>query len=141
MPPDDFGASLAVATTVGEALALASQWLREQADSDTAALDAQVLMAHVTGLPRTSVLAYPERALAPDEARRYAELVMRRAAREPVAYLTGHREFMGLDFLTDARALIPRPETELLVEAALLEARARLETIPDAPLIVADIGT
>ena len=141
MPPDDFGESLAAVSTVGEALALASQWLRERADPDTATLDAQVLLAHITGLSRTSVLAYPERALNPDEARRYAAVVARRAAHEPVAYLTGRREFMGLDFLTDARALIPRPETELLVEAALLEARSRLEATPDASPIVADIGT
>lgn len=141
MPPDDPASSLAAAASIGEALALAARWLHVWADSDTAALDAQVLLAHVTGLPRTSVLAYPERTLSSDEARRYADLVARRAGHEPVAYLTGHREFMGLDFLTDARALIPRPETELLVEAALAEVRSRLAAAPDAPPIVADIGT
>ncbi|HKW19829.1 MAG TPA: peptide chain release factor N(5)-glutamine methyltransferase [Ktedonobacterales bacterium] len=140
-PDDTSGAELANARTIGEALALAERWLRAVPDSESAALDAQLLLAHVTGLARTTVLAYPERPLTPEDAERYAALVTRRAAREPVAYLTGHREFMGLDFLTDARALIPRPETELLVEAALAEVRARL-TKPTSPApVVADIGT
>ena len=140
-PPDISGAALANARTLGEALTLAEQWLRAVPDSESAALDAQLLLAHVTGLARTTILAYPERPLAPEDAESYSELVTRRVAREPVAYLTGHREFMGQDFLTDARALIPRPETELLVEAALDEVRARLaEPISPAP-VVADIGT
>src|SRR5512146_1745406 len=138
-PDDTPGAALDNARTLGEALTLAERWLRAVPDSESAALDAQLLLAHVTGLARTTVLAYPERLLAPEDAERYAALVTRRVAREPVAYLTGHREFMGLDFLTDRRALIPRPETELLVEAALAEVRARIER-GEAP-IAADIGT
>jgi release factor glutamine methyltransferase len=139
-PDDTSGAALARARTLGEALILAERWLRAVPDSESAPLDAQLLLAHVTGLARTTILAYPERPLAPEDAERYAALVTRRVAREPVAYLTGHREFMGLDFLADARALIPRPETELLVEAALAEVHARLAepTLP-AP-VVADIG-
>jgi release factor glutamine methyltransferase len=125
-------------TTVGEALRHAAAALRT-AVGDTPDLDAQVLLAHVTGLPRATLLAYPERTLAPDAACAYAQLVSRRTAGEPVAYLTGHREFMGLDILTDPRALIPRPETELLVEAALVEARERLDH--GEPPIAADIGT
>ena len=140
-PPDNTsGAALANARTLGAALTLAERWLRAVPDSESAALDAQLLLAHVTNLARTTVLAYPERALAPDDAERYAALVTRRVAREPVAYLTGHREFMGLDFLTDARALIPRPETELLVEAALAELRARLAEPTSPAPVVADIG-
>ncbi|HKT39089.1 MAG TPA: peptide chain release factor N(5)-glutamine methyltransferase [Ktedonobacterales bacterium] len=140
-PRDTADAALATARTLGEALALAERWLRAVPDGESAALDAQLLLVHVTGSPRTTILAYPERLLAPEDAERYAALVGRRVAREPVAYLIGHREFMGLDFLTDARALIPRPETELLVEAALAEVRARLaEAMSPAP-VVADIGT
>ncbi|HKT37916.1 MAG TPA: peptide chain release factor N(5)-glutamine methyltransferase [Ktedonobacterales bacterium] len=131
---------IATARTVGEALTLAAGWLRAMGDHDSATLDAQLLLAHATGLSRVRALTHPERMLSPDEAERYAALVARRVAHEPVAYLTGHREFMGLDFLTDARALIPRPETELLVEAALTEVRARLAEAPTIP-IVADIGT
>ncbi|HEX9036664.1 MAG TPA: peptide chain release factor N(5)-glutamine methyltransferase [Ktedonobacterales bacterium] len=131
---------LAAARTLGEALRLAALWLRASG-SDTPALDAQTLLAHITGLGRATLLAYPERALDAARAEEFAGLVARRAAHEPVAYLTGQREFMGLLFKTDARALIPRPETELLVEAALREARARLERDPERPPIIADIGT
>src|SRR5579884_2176371 len=138
---EDPRAALAAARTLGEALRLASGWLREAGASPTPELDAQVLLAHVTGVARPTLIAFPERALAPERAAAYAELVARRAAREPVAYLTGHREFLGLDFLTDARALIPRPETELLVEAALADARHRLERDPAHPPIAADVGT
>lgn len=138
---DETGAFLASAPTLGEALALALRWLRAIPGEESVALDAQLLLAHVTGRSRAHVLAYPELPLSPDEAARYAALVARRAAHEPVAYLTGHREFMGLDFLTDARALIPRPETELLVEAALAEVRARLAEAAVSTPIVADIGT
>jgi release factor glutamine methyltransferase len=130
---------LSVTRTIGEALRLAAEWLRA-AGSDTSNLDAQTLLARVSGAPRSILLAYPERPLAPDSAAAYADLVARRAAGAPVAYLTGQREFMGLRFQTDARALIPRPETELLVEAALREIRARLEGAARSPLI-ADIGT
>lgn len=139
-PHDDFAAALASARTVGDALALSRRWLRTAPGNESPALDAQLLLAHVTGLSRTSVLAYPERALIADEAERYAALVARRAAHEPLAYLTGHRAFMGLNFLTDARALIPRPETELLVTAALAEVDARKAVGGKAP-VVADIGT
>ncbi|HEX6543218.1 MAG TPA: peptide chain release factor N(5)-glutamine methyltransferase [Ktedonobacterales bacterium] len=138
---DSRRAALGRARTVGDALALALEWLREIPQNESASLDAHLLLARVTGLSRATLLAFPERPLSPSEAERYADLVARRAAHEPIAYLTGHREFMGLDFLTDARALIPRPETELLVEAALVEVRSRLARSGEAPPLVADIGT
>jgi release factor glutamine methyltransferase len=130
--------SLATAATLGDALRLAAACLAAEG-IESAQLDAQVLLAHVTGLPRATLLAYPERPLDRGTASAYAALVGRRARHEPVAYLTGHREFMGLEFQTDPRALIPRPETELLAEAALAEIRARLAAggVP----VVADIGT
>jgi release factor glutamine methyltransferase len=133
--------ALAGAQTIGEALRLATAALRESGATDTPELDAQVLLAHVSAATRTTLLAYPERPLSPQQAVRLAELVARRLNSEPIAYLTGHREFMGLDFLTDRRALIPRPETELLVEAALRDIRARLDAPAPAPPVVADIGT
>jgi release factor glutamine methyltransferase len=139
--PEDPGALLVKARTLGEALVLATRWLRSDASNDTAALDAQLLLAHVTGISRATLLAYPERLFAHDAAERYAALVARRVAHEPVSYLTGHREFMGLDFLTDRRALIPRPETELLVESVLVEVRARMVEMPGSTPLVADIGT
>lgn len=132
-------APLPAARTWGAALRAATAALKSAGVAATPALDAQVLLAHVTGAARATLLAYPERALAAARAAQYAALVVRRAAGEPVAYLVGHREFLSLDFLTDPRALIPRPETELLVEAALAEARARLDA-GERP-IAADIGT
>lgn len=133
--------TIAGARTSGEALWRATRRLQEAGDDPTPELDAQVLLANVLKTTRTSVLAYPERALTPKQAAAYARMIERRATHEPVAYLAGHREFMGLDFLTDARALIPRPETELLVDAALRELRARLTAAPASPPVVADIGT
>ncbi|HEX6123661.1 MAG TPA: peptide chain release factor N(5)-glutamine methyltransferase [Ktedonobacterales bacterium] len=139
-PTSDTGA-LRAARTWGEALWRATALLRAAPDASSPELDAELLLAHLMGVPRTSILAYPERALSPSQARRYAALVQRRAQGEPIAYLTGHREFMGLDFKTDRRALIPRPETELLVEAALADIRARLSQAPQVAPTVADIGT
>jgi release factor glutamine methyltransferase len=134
--------ALADARTVGAALALADAWLRAAGVDETPGLDAQVLLGHITGASRAATLAYPERALTAEQATRYAGLVARRAAHEPVAYLVGHREFMGLDLLVDRRALIPRPETELLVEAALRDLAERLaRDAQTTPPLVADIGT
>jgi release factor glutamine methyltransferase len=130
---------LQAARTCGAALRAAVAALKTAGIEATPALDAQVLLAHLTGAARATLLAYPERPLTEAQAAEYTALVARRAAGEPVAYLVGHREFLGLDLLTDARALIPRPETELLVEAALAEARARLDA-GEHP-IAADIGT
>lgn len=132
--------ALAAAHTVGTALALAEGWLRAASVGETPGLDAQVLLGQVTDASRAVTLAYPERALSAEQAARYADLIARRAAHEPVAYLTGHREFMGLDLLVDRRVLIPRPETELLVEAALADLGARLARTPRTPPLVADIG-
>ena len=141
MPSDHapIEAALAAARSYGEALRLAIMWLRSEGGLDSPELDAQILLAQVTGLSRPMILAFPEHALTPDQAASYAALVTRRLAHEPVAYLTGHREFMGLDLLVDPRVLIPRPETELLVEEALADMTRRLTagTVP----IVADIGT
>ncbi|MGO8947623.1 MAG: peptide chain release factor N(5)-glutamine methyltransferase [Ktedonobacterales bacterium] len=131
--------ALASARSYGEALRPAVKWLRQAGVLDTPELDAQVLLSHVTGAPRATLLAFPERPLTPQQAESYAELVALRAAHTPVAYLTGHREFMGLDLLVDPRVLIPRPETELLVEAALSQIGVRLAK--GAMPIVADIGT
>jgi release factor glutamine methyltransferase len=123
--------------TWGTALGYGSELLA--ATSPTADLDAAVLLSHITGSTRAQLSAYPERELTLAQRQEYRSLLSRRAIGEPVAYLTGHREFMGLDLLVDARALVPRPETELVVEAALDEVRARLRqgTVPS----VVDIGT
>jgi len=85
--------------------------------------DAELLLAHVLDTNRSTILAWPERSLTPKQLTRYRDLITRRAGREPLAYIVGHREFFDLDFVIDARVLIPRPETELLVEQALHLAR------------------
>lgn len=108
-----------------------------QAGGETPRLDAEVLLMDLLGIDRARLyLAYPDTALGEITAR-FREWIERRAAGEPVAYLTGHREFMGLDFLVDRRVLIPRPETEFLVEWAL----ERLRTSATGRKLVVDIGT
>src|SRR5689334_15373391 len=101
-PPDDQHNALAEASTLGEALRLARAALRAS-ETATPDLDARVLLAHVVGISPAMALADSDRQLALEQATRYAELVARRIAGEPVAYLTGHREFMGLDVRTDSR--------------------------------------
>ena len=89
------------------------------AGADSPRLTAEALLAHVLGISRTQLLSRPEHIVLPDLLADYETLVARAAAGEPLAYLTGHREFCGLDFRVGARVLVPRPETELLVELAL----------------------
>ena len=108
-------------TTIAQSLAWATHDLR--ATSETPRLDAELLLAYVLGWARARLLAEGRLALTEAQATAFYELVTRRAALEPVAYLIGHKEFYGIDFLIDRRALMPRPETELLVELALDVAR------------------
>jgi release factor glutamine methyltransferase len=123
-------------TPVGRALVAATQRL-EEAGSDTANLDAQVILAHVLGKERGWLFAHYDQALSEDEAETFAELVARRAAAEPVAYLVGHREFYGLDLNVDRRVLIPRPETELLVDAVL----DHIDSRTNQSVQMVDVGT
>ena len=108
-------------------------------------LDAELLLAHVLRIDRTGVIAHPDVPVGPGQKAQYEAAVTRREAGEPVAYIRGFREFHGLALATDARALIPRPETELLVDAAIDEVSARLTAAPRSPsapaLRVADVGT
>src|SRR5262245_3128262 len=82
-------------------------------------LDARILLQHVLGVGHAELIAHGERVVAPEEIDRYLQLVARRRAGEPVAYLIGSREFYGRRFGVDPSVLIPRPETELLVDLAL----------------------
>jgi release factor glutamine methyltransferase len=81
--------------------------------------EAGLLLGYVTGLSEAQILAHPERPVGEAEAARFADLLARRLTGEPVAYLLGEREFYGRSFHVDRRVLIPRPETEHVVEAAL----------------------
>jgi release factor glutamine methyltransferase len=94
---------------------------------DTARLDAELLLARALGISRVELYTSYDRALKEEEISAFRELLRRRAAREPVAYILGSREFWSLDFDVDRRVLIPRPETELLVETAIKACRGELE--------------
>ncbi len=102
-------------------------------------LDAEVLLAHVVGCDRGWLYARPEFYLTREQREAFESAVQRRTHREPVPYIVGHREFYGLDFMVDARVLIPRPETELLVERTI-EAAGQMEQA-QGNLTLADVGT
>jgi release factor glutamine methyltransferase len=91
----------------------------EAAGCDTPRLDAELLIADALGVDRAVLHAQPGRAITGAEARVISERVRRRVAREPVAYILGRQGFRHIELVVDARVLIPRPETELLVEVAL----------------------
>ncbi|HET8783991.1 MAG TPA: peptide chain release factor N(5)-glutamine methyltransferase [Candidatus Limnocylindrales bacterium] len=113
------------------------------AGSDTPRLDAELLLAYAIGVDRTAVIAHGEAPVGPDAAAMYDALIARRASGEPVAYLRGLKEFHGIALSVDARALIPRPDTEVLVDTAIaIVMRALTSGVERAtPLRVADVGT
>lgn len=102
-------------------------------------LDAQLLLGHVLGRPRAWLLAHDDETLSAGQIETFRALVVRRRAGEPVAYLLGEKEFHGLQLRVDARVLVPRPDTELLVEWALELLRTELATV-QRPSVV-DLGT
>jgi release factor glutamine methyltransferase len=122
-----------MASTIDQIIRQATQQLA--ASSPSPRLDAEVLLMHITGLARTALITHAQELLLPENEKRLHALLARRAHGEPVAYLTGKREFWSLDLCVTPDVLIPRPETELLVEQALAH-------IPDdAEWTVADLGT
>jgi release factor glutamine methyltransferase len=105
-----------VTDTIKQALAVAEgQFLQ----SDSPRLDAELLLAHSLSVERSYLYAYPDRVLSSDVSQRFDELVRRRAQSEPIAYLLGEKSFWDLTLKVSPAVLIPRPETELLVETAL----------------------
>jgi release factor glutamine methyltransferase len=130
---------------VGAALRAATARLAA-ASRDTPRLDAEVLLARVLGGARSLLITARDRPLEPEQEARFAGMIERRAAGEPVAYLVGEREFYSLPFAVDRHVLIPRPETEGLVDEALdalgaiLAAGARAEP-RRASINVVDVGT
>jgi release factor glutamine methyltransferase len=105
-------------SSVRQALTAAEESLRA-AGCDTPRLDAELLLARALGVSRESLLAGPDTGVPPGAARRAMELIRRRAAREPVAYILGVKGFRRIEVCVDGRVLVPRPETEVLVEVAL----------------------
>lgn len=116
---------------ISEALRLAS---RLTVVSDTPRLDAELLLTAASGFDRTYFYTWPERALSDAAAEQYQVLLQRRENGEPIAHITGHREFWSLNLSVDSSTLIPRPDTEVLVEVAL-------EFLPAGPSRVLDLGT
>jgi len=137
MSPFGSVASTSETPTIGVALLSATNRLRVSG-SPSARLDAELLLAHVTGQDRSYVLAHPDAVLG--EVAAFAAALERRATGEPIAYIRGFKEWRSLRIRTDLRALIPRPETELLADEAMTAIGARLAR--DTARIVAwDVAT
>lgn len=130
--------------TVEELIRIGVERLRASG-SESPRLDAELLLARRVGLDRTRIVAYPEAPVGESAAAAYETDLARRELGEPIAYIRGLKEFHGLAFVADPRALIPRPETERLVELAEAEVVSRLLAAPrppgTRPVRVADIGT
>ncbi|OKP01122.1 peptide chain release factor N(5)-glutamine methyltransferase [Xenorhabdus eapokensis] len=113
-------------------------WLRHAAaqliESDSPKRDAEILLQHVTGRSRTYLIAFNETSISPEEASQLDALLARRMQGEPIAYIVGEREFWSLSLTVSPATLIPRPDTECLVEKAL-------ELLPDLSAQILDLGT
>jgi release factor glutamine methyltransferase len=134
-PPADGGTAV---TTIAQARrAMAAQF--RAANLDTPELDARILVAHALGFDHGGLAAAPSRILNVGETNAIAELTRRRLAREPVARIVGWKEFWSLPLHIDAATLVPRPETETVVEAAL--ATVEMHRRRSRPLRIADLGT
>ena len=129
----------------GHTLATTLTWATPQlrASTDAPRLEAEILLAHVLGHSRADLYAHPERPLLTHQQNHYQTLLNRRIEGEPVPYLTGHIEFYGLDLAVDSRVLIPRPDTETLVDLTLTLIHRTLQRRSDCTYNVslADVGT
>jgi release factor glutamine methyltransferase len=120
--------------TIRQTLSRARQVLAAHHIEDSP-LESEILLRHALSISRVELYSDLDRRLTPEEDKKFWESAERRLTGEPSAYITGHREFYGLDFYVDPGVLIPRPETELLVERAVALAKER------AVSTIADIGT
>jgi release factor glutamine methyltransferase len=125
-----------MANTVRDAEQQAAARLAITAQSSTARRDAELLLAHITGLSRADLLTHPEQPLTSAQLEAYYQAVERRAQSEPIQYITGKQEFYGLELAVSRAVLIPRPETEHLVESGL-----RIAAGLSGKLRILDIGT
>jgi release factor glutamine methyltransferase len=128
-----------VAPTVREAVARGTDLLRH-AGSPTPRLDAELLVGHALGRDRAWLMAHPEAILGTDATAAFAGWLERRTSGEPIAYIRGFKEWHSLRIKSDPRALIPRPETELLADAAIAEISAQL-TRDDQPVVAWEVAT
>ncbi|MEO8457035.1 MAG: peptide chain release factor N(5)-glutamine methyltransferase [Chloroflexota bacterium] len=111
---------------------------RQSLQSDEASLEAEVLLMQALGVDRERLYQRLSEPLTSDQTATFAALLARRAAYEPLAYITGHREFFGLDFEVTPSVLIPRPETETVVGLAIAFANERFA---NQPITIVDVGT
>ncbi|MBS0286240.1 MAG: peptide chain release factor N(5)-glutamine methyltransferase [Proteobacteria bacterium] len=118
--------------TIGELLKWASDALKQS--QDVPQLEAQVLLAHVLDCSRSALYAWPEKEVSNTDTETFQSLIQRRLQHEPIAYLTGHKEFWSLDFEVTKDTLIPRADTELLIKVVM-------QTLDDNPHTVIDLGT
>lgn len=116
--------------TIGRVLSWTKQYFADKG-VEQARLDAEVLLSHVLGMDRLHLYVRFDQPLLPEELAAFRAMVLRRAAREPVAYILGCKEFMGLEFFVSPDVLVPRPDTELLVEAC----ETRLQKMQEASIL------
>ena len=111
------------------------------AGCDNPRLDAELLLAHSLNKARSWLYLYPDHSPEAIQIETFLSAIARREQREPLAYITGHKEFFSLDFLVNKHVLIPRPETELLIETALLKTNEILNKTEHNKLTIVDVGT
>ena len=121
-------------------LTLATDFLKRKG-IESPRLDAELLLAHALGCDRMGLYLKFDKALAEEERNSFRELLRRRADRTPVAYLTGKKEFFGLAFEVTPEVLIPRPETELIVERGVEILRKEVEAAGEEIPLIIDVGT
>ena len=120
-------------TDISKTLAKATELLTET--SESAPLDAEVLLCHVLNKPRTHLRTWPEKQLSAQQSKQFNLLLQQRQQGNPIAYITGQREFWSRDFEVNADVLIPRPDTELLIELSLNQLADKADTR------IIDLGT
>jgi len=128
--------------TLGQVLQWAANTLNNQEIED-GNLEARILLGHLLQLTPVEIYTQSELPISQQQLFNYQQLIERRLQREPSSYITGNKEFFGIDFLVTRNVLIPRPETELLVEEALKIAKNRESLFKhlESPIRIADIGT
>jgi len=129
--------------TLQQALTLARKMLAVKMDIENPSLEAEILLRHALQISRVHLHLDLDKELGTAKEQELRQMVERKIQGEPIAYITGYREFYGLDFGIDSRVLIPRPESELLVEEAIRFRETAKKTIPlfDKSFTIADIGT
>ncbi len=125
--------------TIDQALTQTVKQLKTLSVAANPHLEAEILLSKIIGQPREFALTHPNKKLTPSQSRRLTSLVNRRAKGEPIAYLIGEKEFYGLNFKVNKNVLVPRPETELIVDEALNLILKNKKT--NSPFTIIDVGT